>query len=238
MDTCLCSEKVYDTDICSYICYSCGNITDSYTSTIDDRNRTFRYPLKENLISSYLKEYMDFDVRVSNYVNELFSQVTEVKKYRGDNRKSVAIACLAEAFRKFGQPKTIELLAYIYNVKGIMKGVRIVEEHLQKNHQTRCGISFMDPTNDILEIMSNWDCNPAVIEEIVRIYNDVKYRTAELNSAKTKSVAAGVIYYYFLKTNRNVSLKELEQLSGISSSTILKIYKSVSGLLSQERCML
>lgn len=174
---------------------------------------------------------MGFNDKIVNKANEIYEQVTDDKIYRGNSRKAIIFACIFHAYKILEQPKSCSSLikAFELSKKNGLYGLRHVHVNAPKDSEVR--IVYITPKDLILEIMSNYDATQEQKDDIVKIYDCIKNRSIMLNRSRPQSIAAGLTYYYILKTNRKIDLIDFKKKVDLSELTILKIVKEIQRLI-------
>jgi transcription initiation factor TFIIIB Brf1 subunit/transcription initiation factor TFIIB len=229
-------EHVSDDGCGICLCDDCGVEIRKQTSTQDKINASDRCWAPKKKVRSIREDIkgMGFPDPVINEAEEIFKTVTKESIFRVERRKAIIVACLFEAYRMLKIPITLEtLLAKVPIGSGnITTGMKLVETQIKKYDTDRSRNTYNSPVDSILDIMSNWDKNSDTTEEIIELYKKVENKSQVLNRSRSKSVAAGVIYYYALATKRtNIKLKEFSNRVELSESTIVKISKEISAIL-------
>ena len=97
--------------------------------------------------------------------------------------------------------------------KLIAKSYRILFQNLKLT------VSIPDTINTIIKIANNLQVSESIKREAIEIYDKLKEK--ELTAGKNPhAVAATVIYMAAIKTNSNLTQREITKISGITSVTI------------------
>lgn len=233
-----------DLGVCT--CDDCGvevkktALSDSkmYTATdnrsLGDGNRCWAPKKKLKSIRDDLKG-LGFSDAIVNETYSIFRLVTKDGIFRVDKRKSILLACLQEAHKNLKCPVSLESLLEKMPIGAgnITIGMRLLETKIKKYDLERSRVTYTSPVDSIQDLLSKWDSDSKTIEEIIRLYHKIDDKSSLLNRSRAKSVAAGLIYYYALATKRtNIKLKEFSKKVELSESTITKLAKEISAILS------
>jgi len=239
--SCIHSNVTAEYGIC--ICLDCGlelkkgltNESKMYTSidnrSMGDGNRCWAPKKKNKSIRDDLKG-LGFPDPVINEADSIFKTVTEGGIFRVDKRKSIIVACLMEAYKILGERVSLESLLEKIPVDNISPGMKIVETKIKIYDTDRKRITHTSPIDSIRDILAGWDSSDETITQVIKLYELIEDKSSMLNRSRAKSVAAAVIYYYALATNRsNIKLKEFSKRVCLSESTIVKNAKEISAIL-------
>ena len=75
---------------------------------------------KRKTISYKDVENMGFSDKVVSLANDLYSQVTKEKIYRGNSRKAIVFACIFHAYKIMGKPQSCENLQSVFSKEDIL----------------------------------------------------------------------------------------------------------------------
>jgi transcription initiation factor TFIIIB Brf1 subunit/transcription initiation factor TFIIB len=225
------------------VCLDCGlelkkgltNESKMYTSidnrSMGDGNRCWAPKKKNKSIRDDLKG-LGFPDPVINEADSIFKTVTEGGIFRVDKRKSIIVACLMEAYKILGERVSLENLLEKIPVDNISPGMKLVETKIKKYDIDRKRITHTSPIDSIRDILAGWDSSVETITQVIKLYELIEDKSSMLNRSRAKSVAAAVIYYYALATNRsNIKLKDFSKRVCLSESTIVKNAKEISAIL-------
>jgi transcription initiation factor TFIIIB Brf1 subunit/transcription initiation factor TFIIB len=196
-----------------------------------DNNRCWAPKKKSRGIRDDLKG-LGIPDPVINIADDIFKIVTEGGIYRDEKRKSIIVACLLEAYKISGIPMSLQTLQEKIPINNITTGMKIVETKIKKYDVDRKRITHTSPVDSIRDILAKWENNTEVSGDIIQIYSTIEDQSSLINRSRAKSVAAGVIWYYVIKTHRNnIKLKDFSKKVELSESTITKIAKEISAIL-------
>ena len=79
--------------------------------------------------------------------------------------------------------------------------------------------------------MNKFNANEKQMEEVIQIYEYIKNRSVLLNRSRPQSVACGLVRYYTLKKNPEISIEYFRSKINLSELTINKIVKEITRIL-------
>lgn len=172
-------------------------------------------------------ENMGFSKYIIDKSNSLFDEVTKGDIYRGNSRKAIVFACVFEAYKQSGNPKSLEFLQDKFRLqrKVISKGINHVGMNTSKKKKN-ISVS-LSPVDLIEETMNKLEADEKQIKNTMEIYNSIKNRSSLLNRSKPRSISTGVIWFYCVYTKKSITIKELSTISNLSEATIEKIAKEI-----------
>lgn len=175
-------------------------------------------------------EHMGFGEKIVSIANEIYTNVTHGKIYRGNSRKSIVFACIFNAYKINGNPQCHSTLIKMFNLdrKYCLKGLKLVNNNVPNNSPIK-KIHITSKTL-ILDILKKFDANQEQIDEVIYLYNIVKEKSGLINRSRPQTISTGLIYYYILKTNKQISIKEFTKMTHLSELTIKKIVKEFDKL--------
>ena len=174
-------------------------------------------------------ETFGFSDKIVNLANEIYTQVTKGKIYRGNSRKAIIFGCIFHSFKINGKNYSCETLRTIFNLdkKIILKGLKHVNLNSPKN--SNIVNRYITP----IEIVNEYITNFAHVDEdkqtINDIYEKIKNKSSVINRSRPQSVASSLIYYHFSKKfgSNNFSIKDFIKKIKLSELTINKISKEI-----------
>jgi transcription initiation factor TFIIIB Brf1 subunit/transcription initiation factor TFIIB len=175
-------------------------------------------------------EQMGFGEKIVGIANEIYTNVTHGKIYRGNSRKAIVFACIFNAYKITGNPQCHEDLIKTFNLdkKYCLKGLKHVNSNVPNNSPIK-KIHITSKTL-IIDILKKFEANQTQIDEVLDLYSIVKEKSGLINRSRPQTISAGLVYYYILKTKRQISLKEFINITNLSELTIKKIVKEFDGL--------
>ena len=180
-------------------------------------------------------ENLGFSEKVVNLANDIYTQVTKGKIYRGNSRKSIIFGCIFHSVKMNGKIYSCEALRNIFKLdkKIILKGLKHVNLHSPKNGQIVN--RYITP----IELVNEYIVKFTYIEEdkkaISDIYEQIKDKSSMINRSRPQSVASSLIYYYFAKKHgsNNFSIKDFIKKIKLSELTVNKISKEITRILNK-----
>tara|TARA_Y100000817_G_C16856580_1_gene544271 strand:- start:1437 stop:2396 length:960 start_codon:yes stop_codon:yes gene_type:complete len=161
----------------------------------------------------------------------LYSIISVTKISRGNNRKGIIAACVFNACKECGVPRSVKELAEIFNIppKVLTKGcknyieiMRLNKTNIDRSHNTKS----TSLTDFIERFCHNLGFNLDDIQNVKEISNLCdKYNLIYDNTPPAMST--GCIYLYSKLRNINISKKDVSLVCKISEVTINKCYKKI-----------
>lgn len=176
-------------------------------------------------------EKLGFSDKIVSFANNIYEQVTNSKIFRGNTRKGIIFACIFHAYKCFNNPQSCEHLIEIFEInrKIALKGLKFVNLNISKDSPFR---GFQINTEHLIkEIMSKFNASEKQIEEGIQIYHFVKDKSILLNRSRPQSVACGVVRFYTLKKNPEITIEYFRSKINLSELTINKIVKEITRLI-------
>lgn len=172
-------------------------------------------------------EDMGFGERIVSIANEIYTDVTDGKIYRGNSRKAIVFACIFNAYKINGTPQNHDTLIQMFNLnrKCGLKGLKHVNNNVSKDSPIKN--TYITPENLVVEILNKFNATQEQIDEVTELYYQIKDKSSIINRARPQSTSAGLVYYYILKTNKNITLKDFLSKITLSELTIRKIVKEL-----------
>jgi transcription initiation factor TFIIIB Brf1 subunit/transcription initiation factor TFIIB len=239
-----CTHKNITMENITKICVDCGVVIDknlSYekewryyglmdTKHTSDPNRCNIRKIEDKSIFKDV-EKMGFSDKIVNFANNIYEQVTHSKIFRGNTRKGIIFACIFQAYKSFNNPQSCEHLIEIFEInrKIALKGLKYVNLNISKDNNFK---GFQINTEHLIkEILDKFSANDKQIEEVIEIYNYIKDKSVLLNRSRPQSVACGLVRYYTLKKNPEISMDYFRSKVNLSELTINKIVKEIFRIL-------
>lgn len=153
------------------------------------------------------------------------------KTYQGNSRKSIIFACVFHAFKILGQPRCCDYLINLFQIstRSALKGLKHVNKYAPKSSPLRT--SYITPENLVEDIMDKIKATSEQKKEVVDLYNRISNRSSKLNRSRPKSVASGLTYYWIMKKQKNITLKEFTKKVKLSDLTVSKIASEISSIV-------
>ena len=92
-------------------------------------------------------------------------------------------------------------------------------------------VNYITPENLIKEIMNKFDASEDQIDDVIQLYKKIKNKSSIINRSRPQSVASGLVRYYILIKNKNISMHEFKQKVNLSELTINRICKEITTIL-------
>lgn len=202
------------------------------TRKSSDPNRCHIRKVEDKSIFKDVEGYR-FQEKIVNTANDIYTQVTNGKIYRGKSRKAIIFGCIYQAIKMNGKSHTCESLRIIFGLdrKSILKGLKYVNLKAPKSMNMRTRVP--NSTDLVEEYMDKFELVQEEREEILSYFARIKNRSTMINRSRPQSVASALIYYYLCKKkgSNNVNMNDFIQKVSLSELTILKIYKEIERVL-------
>lgn len=200
------------------------------TKNMSDPNRV---QMRKNDERSIYKdvENMGFSDKIISIANDIYTQVTKGNIKRGNSRKAIVFACIFQAYKLSGTPQTHDKLIQIFELtrKTGLQGLKHVSLNAPKDSSIHT--THITPEHLVKDIMDKFDASPSQINEVIELYYKIKNKDTKLNRARPQSVSAGLIYYWILINDKNISLKNFTKKASLSELTIGKMTKIIAEIL-------
>ena len=176
-------------------------------------------------------ENMGFSDKIINIANGIYEDVTKNKIYRGKSRKAIIFACIFHSYKIDGNPLSCEHLIKIFNLdkKIGLKGLKYV--NLNASKKSKLKETYITPENLIEEIMDKFGANDDQKLEVTELYQKIKNKSSTLNRSRPQSVASGLVRYYILSKNKDISMNDFKEKVNLSELTINRITKEITKIL-------
>jgi len=178
-------------------------------------------------------ENLGFSEKIVNIANDIYSQVTKGKIYRGNSRKAIIFGCIFHSIKINGKSYTCDSLREIFQLdrKIILKGLKHVNLNAPKTSEIRSKTS--NHSELISEYMSKFDIPESEKDDIISLYERIKNKNSMINRSRPQSVTSSLIYYYICKKlgANNVNIKDFVKKVNLSELTINKISKEIQKIL-------
>lgn len=244
-----CQHLTRITEAGTMLCFDCGfAITQviSYdkdwryygsddTRKNSDPNRCHIRKVEDKSIFKDVESYR-FPEKIVNTANDIYTQVTNGKIYRGKSRKAIIFGCIYQSIKINGKAHTCESLRVLFGLdrKSILKGLKYVNLKAPKTMQHMR--SRLPQTNELLEeYMSKFDLRYEHRGTLLTLAERIKNRSTMINRSRPQSIASALIYYYLCATrgSNNVNMADFIDKVGLSELTILKIYREIERVLAR-----
>jgi transcription initiation factor TFIIIB Brf1 subunit/transcription initiation factor TFIIB len=177
-------------------------------------------------------ENLGFSDKIVNTANDIYTQVTKGKIFRGNSRKAIIFGCIFHSIKLNGKSYTCDSLREIFKLdrKVILRGLKHVSLNAPKTSHIRIKQNFTDL---IEECASKFELSQDDKKEILDIYEKVKNRSPIINRSRPQSVTSSLIYFFLCKKkgSNNVNIKDFIKKVKLSELTITKITKEISRII-------
>jgi transcription initiation factor TFIIIB Brf1 subunit/transcription initiation factor TFIIB len=178
-------------------------------------------------------ETFGFSEKVVNMANDIYTEVTKGKIYRGNSRKAIIFGCIFHSIKINGKMYSCEALRSIFKLdkKIILKGLKHVNLNSPKNGTIVN--RYVTPIELVNEYITKFAHSKEDIEAIVDIYEKIKNKSSMINRSRPQSVASSIIYYHFSKKfgSNNFAVKDFIKKIKLSELTVNKINKEITRIL-------
>ena len=79
--------------------------------------------------------------------------------------------------------------------------------------------------------MDKFNANQTQKEEAIAVYQKVKNKSSLLNRSRPQSVASGIVRYYIVQKNKDISMDFFKSRVNLSELTITRIVNEIENLL-------
>lgn len=203
------------------------------TRKSSDPNRCHIRKVEDKSIFKDVEGYR-FPEKIVNTANDIYTQVTNGKIYRGKSRKAIIFGCIYQSIKMNGKSHTCDALRVIFGLdrKSILKGLKYVNLKAPKSMNMRSRVP--NSTDLVEEYMDKFELTQEERAQILVQFSRIKNRSTMINRSRPQSVASSLIYYFMCKKKgaNNVNMNDFIQKVSLSELTILKIYKEIDRVLS------
>jgi transcription initiation factor TFIIIB Brf1 subunit/transcription initiation factor TFIIB len=226
-----CLHLEYITERETILCLNCGlELTEKNWETmyekniITDNTRCYTRKSKDPTVYQDLKN-LNIDENIKDIANDIYVECCGTKIHRGCIRRSIVFAAVFHAYKINNTPQNFKKLIKEFNIKrkNALKGIKFINENAPTNSPLRS--VCITPETHIKDFMHRFGTPEYQIQHVIDLYRRVKGKSSVMNSSRPQSIAAGLIYYYSLKTKRNVNIKEFTKTVDMSELTINKVSK-------------
>ena len=240
----VCTHKNQTVNGCQMTCEDCG----TELSKVDLQDKEWRYyghfdtknssdPSRcqtryveddKNIFKDV--EGMGFGDDVVKKANGNYVKIIQNTIHRGNTRKGLIFACVFEALKILGKPQPAKPLSELFGIdnKTAMHGVKTLKLKLPKDCISP---DYITPEHIVEDIMNNFGATMEQKTEVKELYNHIKGKSDKLNRSRPQSIAAGLIYYWLLKSNTTITLKQFSESVKLRDTTILNISKEIEQVI-------
>lgn len=216
------------------ILYNNDHKTFNYNTNNRKYNNTSRCHIRKSEDKNIFKDVSNLDIpdNIIQEANNIYQHVVQNNIYRGNTRKSIIFACIFYAYKNMEKPQTCDSLINLFNIqrKDGLKGLKLVTMNC-KDKEIITKNNYITPQNIITEFMNNLSASKQDIQNVLELYIKIHKKSEVINRARPQSVASGVIRYYILKHNKNISIEDFVNIVKISELTINRMVKEISRIL-------
>ena len=199
-------------------------------------NKTFTH------MTSYGKR-MGLTKNIIELAEQYYTEINKIHISRAGNRIALEAACLYEACRSYGVPRTIKEFADAYNLdkKLMTKGHKRLREHMKQleNKGITFNNKYIEPTSSIDYIeryCSNLLVSPEMTERCKYAAKMAKVHNIAPKNTPT-SIAAGSIFLISMVFNLGITKEQIKKATkGVSKVTINKCFTTLYA--NKERLMI
>jgi len=177
-------------------------------------------------------ETFGFSEKIVNLANDIYTEVTKGKIYRGNSRKAIIFGCIFHSIKINGKMHSCESLRSIFNLdkRIILKGLKHVNLNSAKNSNVN---KYITPIELVDEYITKFNHTEDDKKTINSIYEKIRNKSSIINRSRPQSVASSIIYYHFSKKfgSNNFSIKDFIKKIKLSELTINKITKEINRIL-------
>lgn len=176
-------------------------------------------------------EKLGFSDKIITMANQIYQQVTQGKIFRGNSRKGIIFACVFHSYKMNQTPQSCEHLMEVFHIdrKIALKGLKFVNLNAPKDSEFR---KYQIQTEHLIrEIMMKFYAKESHVEEILQLYRKIHDKSMLLNRSRPKSVASGLVRYYILQRNANITMEYFRSRVQLSELTINRIVDEITLLL-------
>ena len=176
-------------------------------------------------------ENMGFSDKIIERANQIYDKVANGKIYRGNSRKSIIFACIFHAYKLEANPQSCENLIEIFSLdrKIALRGLKAVNLKTEKNSELKS--TYITAEHLITDIMEKFDATEHQIAEVIDIYKQINNKSSILNRSRPQSVAAGIVRYYIIINQKEISMADFRAKVKLSELTINRIVKEITKLI-------
>jgi len=223
-----CGEEISQEDISMDQEWRYYGVSD--TKHNSDPNRCQPRKIEERSIFKDV-EGMGFNDKIISIANRIYFEVSKGNIFRGNKRRSIIFACVFHALKLENCALSCDILIKKFSLdrRDGLNGLKYVNQHAPKDSPIRG--TYITPVHLIEETMNKFDATNKQKQEVIDIYNKVQHRSPTLNRSRPQSISASIIWFYILKTGKNISMKDYKKMVNLSELTINKISKEIESIL-------
>ena len=196
-------------------------------------NDPTRCHIRKNDDKNIYKDISSYNLpdNIIKIANSLYQHVVKDRIYRGSTRKAIIFACIFYAYKQIDRPQSCDCLTKLFSItkKEGLKGLKIV--NLNTDNSVIEKSTYITPVNIIKEILIQFDANQDDIDAVVKLYDKIKDKSTILSRARPQSVASGLIRYYIIKNDREISMEDFKEKVNLSDLTINRIVREITRII-------
>jgi len=176
---------------------------------------------------------LGFTNQIIELADGLYSRVTDGEIKRSDLRKGIMFACVFQAYKNIGTPKTPEELQTIFKIsrRKLSKGLTYFKTRIPKDDDIVT--QYITAEHFIPTLSQVFDLKDEHIKNILMLYKTLEQKSSSICTSTPQSVAAGIIYYYlYKKINFPITASKFGKEVKLSEITISKISNDIDDILS------
>lgn len=176
-------------------------------------------------------ENMKFSDKTVFLANQIYTQVTKGKIFRGNSRRAIVFASIFHAFKLQQNPQSHDKLIKIFELdrKLALKGLKHVNLNAPKDSLIHT--TYITPENLIEDIMNKFKANKDQKNEVIDLYNKIKNKSSKINRSRPQSVASALTYFWICNKGLDITLKEFAKKTDLSELTIYRLAKEIASIL-------
>ncbi len=165
-------------------------------------------------------EVLNYSQSIKMEINDDFNRITKNNIYRKKNRRGLIFACTFNVLKLRGQAELHSTLCEKLGIKNKCGtgALRIYALQTPKNAE----IPLLDPIMKLHETLNKISCSEEEKKEIIILYNTVKNQLNNNVHSNFKTIAYGIILYYFRKKNKVVNFDSILDLSINTKNKVIK----------------
>ena len=239
-----CTHENLNTDSSNIFCIDCGEEIEktifqdkewryygkSDNKRTSDPNRVVPRKFEDRNIYKDV-ENMKFGDKIVHLANQIYTQVTKGKIFRGNSRRAIIFASIFHAFKLQNNPQSHDKLIKVFDLdrKLALKGLKHVNLNAPKDSLIHT--THITPENLIEDIMNKFKANKEQKEEVIKLYHKIKNKSSKINRSRPQSVACALTYFWICYKDIDISLKEFAKKAELSELTIDRLAKEIANIL-------
>ena len=168
--------------------------------------------------------------RIIDIANNLYNTVAK-GIHRGNSRKGIIFACVFHAYKMDNNAQSCMNLIELFGIqrKSGLAGLKYFNLNIPKDFQKfRSNITA---ENIIIEIMNKFEATDDHKNDVINLYKKIKNKSSYINRSRPQSIASGLVRYYILIKNKNISMIEFKKKVNLSELTIENMVKEIAKIL-------